>query len=205
MRIARGGIDELYAEAPFAFRVHDGVIHAVQAAGGPVGGDELSLLIVVEAGATAVVRSVAAQLVLPGPAAVPCRVTAVVHVEDGATLDWAPEPTVLVAGSHLVSRTTIHIHGDARLRWRDVLVLGRFDEPAGRADSVLRVSVDDHPVVHHEPDLSPFGVGPNRVIATIIERDGDTRGLVTADPRTYLHLALADSVAEIDAPAGLSR
>jgi urease accessory protein len=205
LRVTPNGISERYAQAPFAFRAHEGVIHALQAAGGPLGGDDLSLSITVEAGATAVIRSVAAQVVQPGPTAAACHITVQVCVAAGACLDWSPEPTVLAAGCHLVGRTTIHLHREARMRWREVLVLGRHDEPAGRADSVLRVLVDGVPVVHHEPDLSPFGVGSHRVVATTVERDGARVGLVTADPRTYLHLALGQSLAEIETPSEVSR
>jgi urease accessory protein len=208
LQIGRCGIRAMRAPAPFAFRQSGRTVWFVQTAGGPLGGDDLTLRIDVEPGATAIIRSAAAQLVQPGPHGDPCRIAITARVPDGAALDWAPEPTVLVAGCRLQARTSIELEGDARLRWRDELVLGRYGEPAGDARTRLRVLVDGRAAVHHEPDLSSFGVGDHHVVATTVERHwsgcGATTGdgamgatLATPDPHTVLHLALGPTLGSV--------
>ncbi len=206
LRIGRRGIVEVMAPAPFAFREHGGIVHAVQAAGGPLGGDRLHLAIEVLTGASATIRSVAAQLVQPGPDGDEARLTNEVIVHEGASLDWAPEPTVLVAGCRLMARTTIEVRGDACIRWRDELVLGRHGEAAGEADIVLRVLVGGRAVVHHQPDLSPFGVGSNRVLSSTVvcspagSASPGPHWLAAADPHTWVRLALGPTLAHVRRP-----
>jgi hypothetical protein len=63
-------------------------------AGGPVGGDQPSLDVVVRPGATPILRAVAATVVLPGPHGRPSCSPVTVRVSDGGTLVWLPVPAI---------------------------------------------------------------------------------------------------------------
>lgn len=122
----------------------------VGAAAGPLGGDELEVDVVVGPGAHLQVRSVAATLVLPGPHGTPSelRVTASVGAE--ATLDWAPQPTVVAAGGDHVQLTRLEVAAGGRARMAEAVVLGRCDEPTGALRTRQRVLDDGVVVLDHE-------------------------------------------------------
>jgi urease accessory protein len=132
----------LRSEAPLLLRRTADAVHIVGGAAGPLGGDQLGLSIVVCSGAVLRVRSVAASIAQPDPAGRPSEMTIDVHVEAGAALDWAPEPLVVTTGAHHRIRTQIHLSADAAVRWRDVTVLGRHDEPPGQVDQELLLARD---------------------------------------------------------------
>jgi len=70
-------------------------VHLVHGAGGPLGGDVLSLDARIGEGATLAVRSAAATIVQPGRGQASARWDFGVTVGGGARVDWAPEPTVV--------------------------------------------------------------------------------------------------------------
>lgn len=127
-------------------RVNDAV-YLVSSAAHPVGGDELVVTVDVGPGALAVVRSVAAMLVWPGPAGEWSRFTIDAHVAAGARLVFVPEPTVAGGACRHRTQVTVTLAGDAALRWRDEIVLGRSGEEPGRFESTLRVVRRGEPVL----------------------------------------------------------
>jgi urease accessory protein len=139
----RGGtrLTELYGEAPLLPRRtgHGGPgpaeVHLVGGAAGPLGGDELFLELHVGAGATLVVRSVAATMALPGPGTSMTRVSATV---DGR-LKWLPEPIIAVRGCDHLAESVVELGSQATLIWREELVCGRHREPSG--DLQVRTTV----------------------------------------------------------------
>jgi urease accessory protein len=162
------GVDErghsvvrrLRCEAPMLVRVIDddlaGVTLAiVNGAAGPLGGDRLAFALHVGAGATVTVRSVAAAMALPGPCGGSSTLSIDLVVGDDASLDWAPQPMVSVAGSD--HRTIMHLSATAssKVRMSEGVSLGRHGEPPGRLALRQRVVIDEVSVLDHETVFAP--------------------------------------------------
>ncbi|MEJ3654859.1 urease accessory protein UreD [Actinomycetes bacterium KLBMP 9759] len=116
-------------------------VHLVQGAGGPLGGDALSLDVDVCSGAELRVRSAGATLVQAGTAGGAARWATTIRVGTGGRIDWAPEPTVVADGAALESRLRLELAGDATAAVREVLVLGRHGQRGGRFRGALSVTV----------------------------------------------------------------
>lgn len=76
-------------------------VHLVSAAATPLGGDTLTVRVVVEAGARLRIRTAAATMVLPGTATV--QSAAHWELEVAGQLDVDPEPTVVAAAQRIGS------------------------------------------------------------------------------------------------------
>lgn len=145
-------------EVPLLFRTadHDGDelrLTWVNGAAGPLGGDHLRLSVRVEPGASVVVRSSGASLVQPS-ARGGCSVSEILfELGEGSHLDWCPEPTVSVRGSHHRTTTRVVAHPTAQVRLVEHVVLGRHDEPCGRLALHQRVEVGERVVLDHELEL----------------------------------------------------
>ncbi|GAA4589665.1 urease accessory protein [Actinoplanes octamycinicus] len=115
-------------------------VHLVGGAAGPLRGDDLRLVIEVGQDARLTLRSVAAQLALPGRPAPPSRMTVTATVAAGGTLRWLPEPLIAAAGSDHVAITRVAVEAGGSLWWRDDLVCGRHAEESGDfvADTLVR-------------------------------------------------------------------
>jgi urease accessory protein len=89
-----------------------------------------------------------------------------------ATLIWDGEPFVAAAGSDTTWTVRIRMAEGARLRWREVLVLGRHGESPGRLRHSLAVhGADGSPVLVDRLDLGPGGhgvLGAHRVIGSTL-------------------------------------
>ncbi|WP_152345785.1 urease accessory protein UreD [Brevibacterium sp. CFH 10365] len=167
------------------------------AAAGPLGGDNYIFDVHVGAGSTLLLREVSATLVLPGahgdPSLMHCRVT----VESGGTLIWVPEPVIAAQGCHHTHRVDIDLAEDARLFFREELLLGRHGEDPGNLSSRLNVRRGGRPLSIQRFDLGPAGKGfdtPSVVggslgvgSVVIVEPDGGLpTTTVIADPRSAL-------------------
>jgi urease accessory protein len=194
-------------------------IHLVQAAGGPLGGDDLALDVDLGAGCAVQLRSAAATVVQPGRSPGPARWAVTASVAQRATLDWQPEPTVVCDGAQLHSRITVALQPAARAVLREVVVLGRAGQRGGRFVGELAVDLDGAPLLAHtvlldgaDPVLGgPAGTGGARVVGMLavvgegIEgpaRDaGEEPGLRWAcaplDGPGHMVLALADRVTTV--------
>lgn len=137
----------LRSQAPLLLRRTPDAVFLVGGAAGPLGGDDLRLHIQVCSGAVLQMRSVAASLAQPDPAGRPSDMSIEVDVAAGGALDWAPEPLVLTTGAHHRVHTSINLHGDAALRWRDVTVLGRHDEQSGLVEQNVTLTQDGEEVL----------------------------------------------------------
>jgi urease accessory protein len=156
-------LTSLRSEAPLVLRETDDGLYLVGGAGGPLGGDDLTLEIDVGAGARLTLRTAAASLTQPGARAGPSRMTVRVNVGAGGALHWLPEPLVAVRGCdhHMVA--TITMEADATVVWREELVLGRHREVSGSVATHTTVDLDGAPLVRHELALGPehpAGAGP---------------------------------------------
>ncbi|AEH08678.1 MULTISPECIES: urease accessory protein UreD [Protofrankia] len=118
-------------------------VYLVNAAAGPLAGDQLRLDVTVGAGVRLVLRTTAATVALPGRDERPSLFDVHADVGPGGALEYLPEPTVAAHGCRHLMRATIRLAADARLLWREEIVLGRFGEPPGSISSTLRVDVED--------------------------------------------------------------
>jgi urease accessory protein len=154
-------VRRMRCEVPLLMRI-DGVatdgslaLLLVNGAAGPLGGDELELVLVVADDARVRVRSVAASLVQPGPAGLRSVTRTVVEVAERATLDWELEPTVSVLGSRHGVSTVLHAASSASVTFSDAVQLGRYQEQSGTLSLRQRVVVGGRAVLDHETDLGP--------------------------------------------------
>lgn len=145
----RGGtrLTTLRSQVPLVLRRAPDAVYLVGGAGGPLGGDELRLTIDVGAGATLVVRSVAATVVQPSAMPAESSYDVVVSVGPGATFVWEPEPTVVATGARHVMRMRVSAAGDARVLVREGIVLGRYGEAGGEVTTSVHVDVDGRPLL----------------------------------------------------------
>ena len=194
-------------------------IHLVQAAGGPLGGDDLALDVRLGAGCAALLRSAAATVVQAGRSPGPARWTVTASAAQRAVLDWRPEPTVVCDGAQLHSRITVALQPGARAVLREVVVLGRTGQRGGNFIGELAVDLDGSPLLAHtvlldgtDPVLAgPAGTGGARVVGMLAvvgesiggsaQGAGEEPGLRWAcaplDGPGHLVLALADRVTTV--------
>jgi urease accessory protein len=194
-------------------------VHLVQAAGGPVGGDDLALDVTVGAGSELAVCSAAATVALPGPHAEAAHWT--VRATVAGALRWWPEPTVVCAGADYRARLSVDLTDGARLVLREQVVLGRAGEPGGRYRGRLTVRVAGVPLLDTETVLDgaddalsgPTGSAGFRVFGSVLvagpdlpkldetaHADADVRSAVLPlEGPGYLILALGRTAAVVDA------
>ncbi len=177
------------------------IVHLVSAVTAPLGGDDLELRVTVEAGASLELRGVAATLALPGQHAGGSRALVDVELADGATLAYLPEPTVVTARACHESVFRARMGEGARLRARDVIVLGRTNERSGSLTTTLDVRRGG-PVMKQtshvgtpEVDASPAGLVGRRVFGTeLLCWDDDLPGAVSEDWWSLVPLARGGSL-----------
>ena len=110
----------------------------------------------------------------PGPAGLQSTLDIAIDVAEDATLDWAPEPTVSVAGSDHRTVLRLTASASATVAVREVVSLGRHGEPPGTLALRQRVTIDEEPVLDHETDFGgpalagPGGHGAARTITTVL-------------------------------------
>ncbi|MGH3822514.1 MAG: urease accessory protein UreD [Pseudonocardiaceae bacterium] len=151
-------------------------VHLVQAAGGPLGGDDLTLDVTVGTGSSLQLRSVAAMVVQPGRLPAAARWTVAAALGPGAVLDWQPEPTVICDGAELHSQLTVVMQSGARAILREQIVLGRAGQRGGRFAGELTIELVGVPLLVHtmlldgaDPALTgPAGTGGARVVGMLV-------------------------------------
>ncbi|MFF5294733.1 urease accessory protein UreD [Paractinoplanes globisporus] len=147
-------------------------VHLVGGAAGPLRGDDLRVEVTVGAGAHLTVRSVAAQLALPGRAGLPPS-RLVVHAEVAGELRWLPEPLIAAAGCDHHARTHVEVAEGGTLLWREDLVCGRHAEPTGTVSLSTTIRYAGATLYRHElavaPDTgSPAVLGRYRALGTLV-------------------------------------
>ncbi|MFN2494411.1 MAG: urease accessory protein UreD [Pseudonocardiaceae bacterium] len=194
-------------------------VHLVQAAGGPLGGDDLGLAVHLGPSTVLQVRSAAATVVQPSYPEAAARWTVTADLAAGAVLDWRPEPTVVCDGAELRSSIRVTMQRGARALMREVVVLGRVGQRGGRFHGELTVELEGVPLLAHtlllagaDPALAgPAGTGGARAIGTLLvvgeglggppEQAGEETGLRWAcsvlDGPGWLLLALGDNPAPL--------
>ena len=137
-------------------------IHLISTAATPLGGDEIRVRVVVEAGAVLRLHSVAATIALPAAHRADSVARWVIEVEEGGDLVCAPEPTIVAGGAHHTTTTRAHLHPDSRIVVAEHVQIGRGTLDAGaegRWSGSLRVDAGDHPVLRHRQPLGPEETG----------------------------------------------
>jgi urease accessory protein len=154
-------VRRMRCEVPMLVRVVDGThstgltLALVNGAAGPLGGDRLTFRLHVGKGACVTVESVAAAIAQPGPNGDRSELRVEVVVEEGASLDWKPQPTVSVKCSD--HRVDVHLSATSTstVAMREGVSLGRSCEPSGRFALHERVTVDGVAVLDHETVFAP--------------------------------------------------
>ncbi|WP_236796999.1 urease accessory protein UreD [Amycolatopsis sp. GM8] len=146
----------------------DAVVHLVNSATSPLGGDDLRLTVIVGAGARLRLSGVAATLALPGQHADGSHSTLDVHVERGGRFEYLPEPTVVTSRARHTAELFASLDDDARLRVREVLVLGRVGERPGSLRTTQRIVRGQVPLLHQTLDVGSLRFAARRVLATEI-------------------------------------
>jgi urease accessory protein len=147
------------------------VVHLVNSATSPLGGDELTLTVRVGAGARLRLSGVAATLALPGHREGGSRSSVRIEIERDGVLEYLPEPTVITSRARHTAELVATLEEGARLHTREMLVLGRAGEPAGRLRSTQRVVRDGIPLLHQTLDVGVLDsslahLAGRRVLAT---------------------------------------
>jgi len=132
-------------------------VHLLSAAATPIGGDTITIRVIVEPGARLELRTVAASVVLPG------SVDAVSHTEwdlqVAGELDLDPEPTVIAGGSSHLAVTRLRLDLAAGVRLRERVQIGRTGERHGYWSGTLHADVADLPLLRHRTDLGTGSIG----------------------------------------------
>jgi urease accessory protein len=138
----------------------DLTVHLVGGAAGPLRGDDLRLDVEVGPGARLTIRSVAAQLALPGRPGTPASRLAIrATVGAGATLRWLPEPLIAAAGCDHRQLTEVEVAAGGTLVWRDDLVCGRHAEQSGDVHTDLSIRYAGSTLHRHELTVGPRAPG----------------------------------------------
>ena len=159
----RGGRSALVraeGHVPYAARLAhggDGVARVVlvQTVAGPLAGDRTTVEIEVGEGAALEVRTNAATLAFPASSAARHEVRA--QLEPGSRLAWLPEPLILAAGCELESTVELTLGAGAAAVTRELVVLGRHGEEAGRYESELRCELEGRPLLHEAVRIDADG------------------------------------------------
>lgn len=126
-------------------------VHLVSAAATPLGGDSISVRVVVEPGARLRVRTAAATMILPGPATPESHANWVLEV--AGKLDLDPQPTVVAAASRHVTSTHLTLDGSGHAQLRERIQVGRTDERQGFWSGSLHADVDGTALLRHRIEL----------------------------------------------------
>lgn len=162
LRDGRSVLTELRSAAPWTLlpqrgRVRSGtgtaVVHLVSSATAPLGGDDLGLEVCVGSGARLRLSGIAATLALPGHRGERSRAEIRLDVDGNASVEFLPEPTVVTARASHSSVFSAQLADTARLRYREVLVLGRVGEPPGSLDSTVEVLRGAVPLLRQRIDI----------------------------------------------------
>jgi len=138
-------------------------VHLVSAAATPLGGDSVSVRIVVEPGAVLRIRTAAATVTLPGATTQESHATWTLEV--AGQLDLDPEPTIVAGASRHISSTRLAIDGSARIKLRERIQIGRSGERQGFWSGTLHADVDGSALLRHRIELGSGSVSDDELAA----------------------------------------
>ncbi len=142
--------------APFAFRATPEAVYLVGTAASPVGNDDISLEIEVEAGAALCVRAAASMIAW---ASTGSSLEINVRVGHGGHLDWHLPPLIASSSCRFFQLVKADLAAGATMHWAEEVVLGRHGELPGRLGLRLDVDYDGAPLLRHQLDVGPGVAG----------------------------------------------
>lgn len=149
------------------------VVHLVNSAASPLGGDDLTLTVRVGPHACLTLTGIAATVALPGQSGEPSRVTVHLELNEGARVEYLPEPTVITRRARHESVLVARLAAGAHLRTRETIVLGRDGELPGELTSTLHVTRDRRPILRQSLVVTPEVLLGKRVLATELSTSDD--------------------------------
>jgi urease accessory protein len=126
-------------------------VHLVSAAATPLGGDTISIRVIVEAGARLALRSAAATIALPSVDTPISHACFGLEVMGGLDVDL--EPTVVAGGATHLSAVTAAIDAAGTLRLRERVQIGRSDERLGFWSGSLHADAKGQPLLRHRVEI----------------------------------------------------
>lgn len=137
-------------------------VHLVQAAGGPLGGDELELRLRLAEGTELTVGSAGATVAQPARNDDrPARWTVTAELAEGARLRWWPEPTVVCDRARLHTRLRLAVADGAAALVREEVRLGRHGQAGGAYRGGLVVDHAGAPLLRHTTVLDGADIALN--------------------------------------------
>ncbi|MCW2548630.1 MAG: urease accessory protein ureD, partial [Mycobacterium sp.] len=138
-------------------------VHLLSAAATPLGGDTISIRVIVEAGARLALRSAAATLALPSA---DTRIShARFDLEVTGCLDVDLEPTIVAADAAHLSTVAAAIDEAGTLRLRERVQIGRSDERQGFWSGALHADAKGRPLLRHRVEIGAGAVADDVVSA----------------------------------------
>jgi urease accessory protein len=195
-RDGRDVLVDVRSEPPLTVRAAGDRVLVVGSAAAPVGGDELTLDVVVGPGARLSLGTVAATIAWPGVGNAWSAQDVHAVVGTGGHLRWVPEPLVAVAGCRHRTTTTVDLAANATMWMVEEVSLGRRGEPPGDLVVGWRVDRDGRPLVHHAERLGPGAPGWGSAVTT-----GGHRHLLAA---LAVGLAVPDAAPIVGAEVALA-
>jgi urease accessory protein len=128
----------------------------VQTIAGPLAGD--SVVVDVEVGPGAALELGTNAATLAYPAATPARQILRVRLDEGSRFVWAPAQLIVAAGCNLETVIELELAASAAALTRELVVLGRHGETAGRYTSRLRCEHDGGPLLHDGVEIDASGI-----------------------------------------------
>lgn len=150
------------------------------ATAGPLGGDSYSLDVHVGAGSTMVLTDVSAVLVLPGVGGAQSHMSITVHVEEGATFVWWPEPIIAARDCNHRHDVRISLAPSARMILREEVLLGRYGEIPGDFSSRLRVTCSGAALYDQQLGCGSAADGYDSV--AVLGNNGAFGSVIAVDP-----------------------
>lgn len=157
-------------------------VHLISTAATPLGGDTIHVRVVVEAGASLHVETVAATLALPARHRIDSTMTWTIEVADNARLFLNPQPTVVAAGADHRTVTSVVAAATSTVIVAEHAQLGRLEETPdnsarARWRGSLRLDVGGAPILRHQLALGGPDSSGHRAVSSVLrypdERPGD--------------------------------
>ncbi|MGI8803788.1 MAG: urease accessory protein UreD [Solirubrobacteraceae bacterium] len=170
VRVGRRGVTDLGGTEPWRPRILATAgpaarVALVQSRASLLGGDEVSLEVVVDEGCALELVELGATVAHHVRGGAPARVSAVVRLGRGARLVWLAEPLIAAAGCRVARSVRVELAAGAVVLLRETLVLGRAGEEPGRASSHTRITLEGRPVVDETLETRPSWLLRSSVVA----------------------------------------
>lgn len=145
-----------------------GVVHLVGTAAGPLGGDDVTIVVHVGPGARLAVRSSGATIVQPGGQEPDSTLRMLLTIEDEGQLDFGCEPTVVCHRAEHEAEAVLDLTGSGQVRLMEQVLLGRSNEPGGSWIGRTKLTRDGVPELRHTLRSELIAVDGTRVISTLL-------------------------------------